>query len=356
MSILIYRPSLDVLSGAGQLALGQVEGLEAASEPVELGCARGALKFRWRTGRRARRLSTTAAAARAARGELVVDHGPAVPGAQVVFVHNCYGEALRYLSRGDWARLAEREADYFGRLGADTAVIANSVLVKRALTERFGIAAERVAVQYPGFDAARFRAGGASELRREARRALGLALDVPLIGFVTSGDFGKRGLNGLLDTAQRMLTERDDLHCLVVGSKRLPSAAAEHALARGGRLHHRPKGVRPELWMAALDVFVYPALFEEFGLVVLEAIALGVPVLTSRRVGAAECLPAEYAPWLLERPDADAFAAHALRLLDDTETREALAGAGARGAATLTRDAYVARTVAAILAQKRRLR
>lgn len=356
MSTLLYRPSLDVRSGAGQLVLMQLEGLEAAGEPTELGCARGAWRFRLRTGRRVRRLSSRSAGALTARGRLVVDHGSVVPGAQVAFVHNCFGEALRYLQRADWLERAEHEAAYFERLDSDAVVIANSELVKRALVARYAIAAERVDVQYPGYDVNRFRSGDTPALRSEARRALGLSADVPLVGFVTSGDFDKRGLDTMLGVAARMRAVRSDLHCLVVGSKRLPGTAAEHALSRSGHLHHRPKGARPELWMAALDVFVYPAVFEEFGMVVLEAMALGVPVLTSACVGAAECLPRAYAPWLLEHPEEAGLAVRALSLLDDESSHAVLANAGVARAATLTSADYAARTVASILAQKRRLK
>ena len=71
-----------------------------------------------------------------------------------------------------------------------------------------------------------------------------------------------------------------------------------------------PKSRTPEPWFAALDVFLYAAHFEEFGLVVNEAQAMGVPVLTSRRVGAAECLPENQREWLLEQPDFHAARFH----------------------------------------------
>ena len=38
-------------------------------------------------------------------------------------------------------------------------------------------------------------------------------------------------------------------------------------------------------------------------MVLAEAQAMGVPVLTSRLVGASECLPDAYASWLLDRPE-----------------------------------------------------
>jgi UDP-glucose:(heptosyl)LPS alpha-1,3-glucosyltransferase len=102
--------------------------------------------------------------------------------------------------------------------------------------------------------------------------------------------------------------------------------------------------------MAALDLFLYAARFEELGLVVLEAQALGVPVLTSRRVGAAECLAAEYERWLIDVPDPAAFAASALALLADHDARHALGAAGAARAAAHDENAYVRATLATLRA------
>jgi glycosyltransferase involved in cell wall biosynthesis len=120
-------------------------------------------------------------------------------------------------------------------------------------------------------------------------------------------------------------------------------------------VHHRPKGARPERWLAALDLFLYAARYEEFGMVVAEAQAMGVPVLTSRLVGASECLPQVYAPWLLERPDAAELAARALALLADPRTRRELGAAGAASVAAYDERAYMARTLDLIAAQKRRV-
>jgi hypothetical protein len=76
-------------------------------------------------------------------------------------------------------------------------------------------------------------------------------------------------------------------------------------------------------------------------------------VLTSRRVGAAECLPAEYAPWLIDEPSPDAFADEAIALLGDSSERARLSAAGIRSVAAYDDRRYVAATVATILGQKR---
>jgi glycosyltransferase involved in cell wall biosynthesis len=357
MTVVLYRPSLDARSGAGQLLAMQWRGLRSAGVPALLGCERGALKFWLRTGVRARRCSARAVERLHAQGATVVDHGLAFADAELVFVHNVAAEAARYAPASpETAEAVRREREFFRALGTAAAVVANSMLVAAALREHFALPSERVTVLYPGFDSRRYSRGRAAQLRDGARRALKVEAGTPLVGLVTSGDLGKRGLDIFLDCATRISAVLPAARFLVVGSKRLPDDARAHALVRSGVVSHRPKGSDPAPWFAALDLFVYPARFEEFGMVVAEAQAMGVPVLTSRRVGASECLPAVYAPWLLDAPDAAAMAERALALLADADLRAQLAGAAAASVAAFDERAYVEGTRRLLEAQKRRLK
>jgi glycosyltransferase involved in cell wall biosynthesis len=333
----------------------QLGALRAAGERAEIGCERGALKFLLRSGTRARRLS--AARARAACADhLVVDHGLCIPCAALVFVHNLATEASVHVPKADWRAQIDAERTFFRELRSDVPLVANSRLVRDALVARFGIAPERVVVHHPGFRSERFNPRRAAELRDAARRALGVASGAPLVGLITSGDFEKRGLDLFFESAERIAAACRDARFLVVGSKSLPDAARGHELVASGRLLYRPKRRDPERWFAALDLFLYPARFEEFGMVVAEAQAVGLPIVTSRVVGAAECLPPTYERWLSDRPIAAELAERALELLADDRARRELAAAGLASAAAHDDRSYASATVATILAQKRRLK
>jgi glycosyltransferase involved in cell wall biosynthesis len=180
--------------------------------------------------------------------------------------------------------------------------------------------------------------------------------DAPLVGLITSGDFQKRGLDRFVRCAELVAAERADARFLVVGSKSLPDSVRAHPLATSGRLLHRPKSRDPERWFAALDVFLYPALFEEFGMVVSEAQAMGLPIVTSRMVGATECLAPVYERWLAARPDAEVLSRHVLELLASGEARHELAAAGIASSRACDDRAYARASVATILLQKRRLK
>ena len=75
------------------------------------------------------------------------------------------------------------------------------------------------------------------------------------------------------------------------------------------------------------DILVFPSIYEGFGLPPLEAMACGVPVITSRRASLPEVV--EDAALLLEDPlDAEEIAAKVELLLSDRDLRARLVGKG----------------------------
>jgi glycosyltransferase involved in cell wall biosynthesis len=85
---------------------------------------------------------------------------------------------------------------------------------------------------------------------------------------------------------------------------------------------------------ALADAFVFPSLYEGFGLPVLEAMARGVPVACSDRSSLPEV--AGEAALLFSPEDVGAMAAALTRLLDDEALRARLSAAGVERAASFT--------------------
>jgi UDP-glucose:(heptosyl)LPS alpha-1,3-glucosyltransferase len=94
----------------------------------------------------------------------------------------------------------------------------------------------------------------------------------------------------------------------------------------------------------ALDVFAYPALYEEFGQSVQEAMACGVPVLTSARVGAAELLGRQGRDMVLDAPDVEDMARRLEELIVRPDLRRRWGEASAVAARENTWDRNFRRT------------
>jgi len=357
LSVLLYRGNLALKSGAGRLMLMQAAGLERCGERVRIAGSRNRLKFWLASGRYPLRLSAVNVARRARSGEaFVVDHEASVPDAGIGFVHNL-ATALAAALPGEVSdREIGAEQEFFSALSPDVPIVANSELVRRGIVQHFSLAPERIVVHHPGYTESRFSPRARAQLRNSVRRAFGIDPDAPLTGLVTSGHFAKRGLGDFLATAEIIQRERPNARFLIVGSKQLPPDAARHPLVRSGVAVYRPKTARPEQAFAALDLLLYPAVYEEFGMVIAEAQAIGVPVVVTDRVGAAETLPDAYRTWGLPEPTPAAFAAKCLELIDDRALAERLAGAARDSIVNFASDRYAAATAATIVAQKRRLR
>lgn len=150
----------------------------------------------------------------------------------------------------------------------------------------YGVPAARLTVVYNGVDLERFQPRRREAERAAARHEAGLPSGAWALLFAGSG-FARKGL----DVAIRALAALADpsSRLLVVGRG---DAAPYRTLARAAGVEARIAwlGVRPDIerWYAAADVLVLPTRYEPFGNVHLEALASGLPVVTSRAAGGAE--------------------------------------------------------------------
>ncbi|MBV8269772.1 MAG: glycosyltransferase family 4 protein [Planctomycetaceae bacterium] len=155
--------------------------------------------------------------------------------------------------------------------------------VGRSLVEEYGVPADRVVILPPSVDPPE----AAADLPREGP---GRPRRVLFVG----GDFARKGGRVLLEAYRRHLRDGFELH-LVTASDVTPEPGV--FVYRGVRAH-TPEWV--ERWRSA-DVFVFPSALETFGIVLLEALSFGVPVVSSRAGAAAELLGEGSAGVLVDR-------------------------------------------------------
>jgi UDP-glucose:(heptosyl)LPS alpha-1,3-glucosyltransferase len=161
----------------------------------------------------------------------------------------------------------------------------------------------------------------------KARQSLGLPPHVPLLLFIAN-DYRRKGLQTVLEALGQVV----DAHLAVVGDPAQAHRFAEHVRTLGltGRVHFlgRQEDMTPVY--AAGDILVHPTREDSFGMVVLEAMAHGRPVIVSRApwCGVAAELREDEALLLSDPSSANELAQAITRLLVDHGLRTHLASAG----------------------------
>ncbi len=174
---------------------------------------------------------------------------------------------------------------------------------RRLLLHTYRRVRPRAVVISNGVDTERFAPPTAVE-RAEARAALGLGKDQMVAVFV-GHEFERKGL----DVALAALPEVSlDVHLLVVGgTPPMVAEARRSAEALGVASHVRLVGTQadPRPFLHAADVLVLPSAYEANALVVLEALACGLPVLSTRVGYAPDLIRDGENGYLIERTAAD---------------------------------------------------
>jgi len=208
------------------------------------------------------------------------------------------------------------------------AVICNSKMVKDEIRTRFGVPDERLHVIYNAVDAQAFHPG-LRERRAESLAALRLPADAVVFLLVGSG-YERKGVATAIEALRELPAHA---HLVVVGREKKGGhyrrLAAEHGV--GHRVVFAGAQLDPKPYYGAADVFVLPTIYDPFPNAALEAMACGLPVLTSTKSGAAELVIAHDAGLVSPARDVPGLAAQ-MRALLDPATRARM-GANARAAA-----------------------
>ena len=186
-------------------------------------------------------------------------------------------------------------------------VVCISNMVRQDVKRFYNVPDNKLATIYNGIDLQAFCAQNPANCL-EIRQKLEIPENALVYLFVGSG-FKRKGL----ETAIRALPE--DAHLIVVGKDKETARFKQMAAQTGAnsdqsqRVHFvgPQKDVRP--YYAAADAFVFPTIYEPFGSVVLEALACGLPVITTDRCGAAELITQGTEGFVLPAADTAAFAA-----------------------------------------------
>jgi glycosyltransferase involved in cell wall biosynthesis len=212
------------------------------------------------------------------------------------------------------------------KFGSYDAIAAISTPIAQWLRRDVRVPAQRVTRIASGVDTAVLADRATARANLAARYRIDLSQPV----IAAAGQLIERkGHDVLLDALPSVIARHRGLRLILFG--RGPRGAALEGRARrlGIASNVIFAGFVPGLrdLLAGFDVFVHPARNEGLGLVVLEAMAAGVPVVASRAGGLIDAVSAEHTGLLVPPGDAGALTAALLRMLEHADLRERLAGA-----------------------------
>lgn len=181
-------------------------------------------------------------------------------------------------------------------------IIANSKMVKDQIIKHYAVPAERIQVLYNGVDLKKFSPGNKDLWRAVVRKQCELTTDAKVAFFVGSG-FKRKGLKMAIDAIAEAAKQKGDSHLrlLVIGkgnSQEYLSQAKKLGIAPLITFLETQRGI--EKFYAAADIFVLPTLYDPFSNATLEAMASGLPVVTTKNNGAAELIDSGKEGFVLE--------------------------------------------------------
>jgi UDP-glucose:(heptosyl)LPS alpha-1,3-glucosyltransferase len=210
-----------------------------------------------------------------------------------------------------------------------------STIAMEAFRQEYATLPGQWHVVHPGVDVSRFSAPDRAACRVDIRGRYGIGASDVLLLFVGM-NFEVKGLDTIIAALAktRAAMQGANIRLLVVGrgdenkySRMAQSLGVAEAVTFAGT-----QVVGLERYYRAADIFIMLSRFDTFGMVVLEAMAAGLPVIVSPNVGAKDLVEEGANGFILpEHQDADAAAECVARLSDKVQ-RESMGAAAARTA------------------------
>lgn len=171
------------------------------------------------------------------------------------------------------------------------AVICNARMVMDDIAARFAVVPEKLHLIRNGVDTEAFHPGLRALHRESLREKNGVGRETKVALFVGSG-FDRKGAATLIEALARMQTPA--VEAWIVGRDKHPARYAQLAhrlgVAERVRFFGPQTDVRP--FYGAADIFCLPTLYDPFPNAALEALACGLPLITTTTCGAAELVRA----------------------------------------------------------------
>ena len=203
--------------------------------------------------------------------------------------------------------------------------IAISQMVKTNILKHYHCSQENISVVYNGVELKRFHPDNISKFRARIRKELGIPENSTLILFVGSG-FERKGLKALLRATQHFRSE--DWRLLIMGKGKWNKYLQFVPENLRGRIIYKEPIPDIEKYYSAADIFALPSIYEPFGNANLEALASGLPVITTRNCGSADIIQHGQNGLIVETPESSREIAKNINILFNQALRRSMGQKG----------------------------
>jgi glycosyltransferase involved in cell wall biosynthesis len=215
---------------------------------------------------------------------------------------------------------------------------------ERAHAKEIGINSNKLQLVWNGIDAE--DAAAAGKHREAVRSSIGLRANELCIGFV-GRLCPQKAPDLLVEAFARLAANASMAKLCIVGDGPLLPELRRQALRLG--VHERTifTGACDGLtYMSAFDIFALPSQYEGFPYVMVEALAMGLPIVSTRVGGSSALVAPDQNGYLVEPGDTVGFSCALERLLKDASVRSAMASASLQRSSLFTVQRMAAETMA----------
>ncbi len=213
-------------------------------------------------------------------------------------------------------------------------VLAISQLVKNNIIKNYSVSSDDIEVIYNGVDTDRFHPDNKGRYRDKIRQQYGLGQNDFVVLFVGSG-FERKGVHYLIKACESVPGQ---VTILIVGKG--PQNKLRHMAKKQKLIFCGPQKDIHQYYAAA-DLFVFPTLYEPFGNVHLEALASGLPVITTKQSGASEIITDGKQGYVIEKAEDTKVIAEKISVLMDRNTNRRAGHEARKLAEEFTYDKYM---------------
>lgn len=224
------------------------------------------------------------------------------------------------LSLKQWIRAWIESAPF--RLDPQPKIVAISQMIKKDMESFFRVKGSEIKVIYNGVDTSRYNQNLRHELRGPLRKQRGIKEDDVVFLFI-SYDLKKKGIEPLVEAASQLKKMGNtDFKVMVIGGlpyrallKQIKTLNIEDKILFTGPVRST------EEYYANSDVFVLPTYYDACSLVVIEAMACGLPSITTTSNGAAGIITDGKDGYIIPHPPGAHELAKKMQLLLNYEKR-----------------------------------